>query len=195
MNVTGTRNSGHLTAEQIDDVLIGDVNHDASGHLAACARCAERVAEARVPLASFKAVSTAWSERRSATLPQISIQNAARPQRLAWGAAAVTAMLGFVIAVPVTQHRERVSEAARAATAAPQMAAVNEPPMVAPVVTSIPSETKAATQDDEQITRDNQMLDVIDQELGATAESPAALELRSVQARPRVRSFTATEQD
>jgi hypothetical protein len=180
----------HLTAEQIDEALMGCLSGNAYVHLAVCGNCAERVAEARLPLASFKSVGTAWSERRSATLPQISIESA-RPQRFTWGAAAVTAMLGFVIAIPVTQHRQRVDEAARIATSEPQMAAVSTPVM-APVAAPEQGEVRVANPDDERITRDNQMLDVIDQELGAT-EGPA--EVQPVRVRTNARSVTATEQD
>ena len=59
----------HLTPDQVDDHLIGDLAPAPAAHLAACSLCAERVALARSPLSSFQQVSTAWSERRSATLP------------------------------------------------------------------------------------------------------------------------------
>jgi hypothetical protein len=191
MNILYGSNS-HLTAEQIDEALIGCLSGDAASHLRACGGCAERVDEARMPLASLKAISTAWSERRSATLPPISIETAARPLRLTWGAAAVTAMLGFVIAIPITQHRERAVEAT---AVAPQMASMSTPPMVTPV--SVPEQGAVQTiiPEDEQITRDNQMLDVIDQELGAPAETSATLAMRPVRGHAGVRNIAATEQD
>jgi hypothetical protein len=198
MNIMNRNNAGHLTDDQIDDALIGSLSRKAAGHLAVCGRCAESVAAARMPLSSFKAVSTAWSERRSATLPQVSIQDAARPQRLAWSAAVVTATLGLVIAIPVMQKHERVNEAAATSTStlSPQMANVDAAPVVSGVMTRVDERLpRTASPDDEQISRDNQMLNVIDQELDASSGSSAALELEPVEVRTSGRNVTPTEQD
>ena len=54
----------HLTEDQIDDVLMGDLAATTAAHLAACEACKLRVAEFEAPIASFKAVSLAWSERQ-----------------------------------------------------------------------------------------------------------------------------------
>ena len=59
----------HLTEEQLDDVLIGDVSAEAAAHLKACPRCAARMAAATMPMTSFKAVSAAWSERATRWMP------------------------------------------------------------------------------------------------------------------------------
>jgi hypothetical protein len=195
MNILN-RKTGHLTEDQIDDALIGSLARNASGHLALCDHCAERVAEARMPLASFKAVSTAWSERRSATLPGVAVPNAAGPQRLAWGAAALTAALGFVIAIPMVQRHDRMTDAAVSTSAPQQVAVVNAEPVMAPVAAvASKSEAKAQNSDAEQISRDNQMLNVIDQELSASSESPATLELQPVEIRTEARKVTLTERD
>ncbi len=87
----------HLTPNQIDDHLIGDLASAPAAHLATCPLCAERVALARSPLASFQQVSTAWSERRSATLP-IPIPTQQRPssqRHTAWATATLSMALGF----------------------------------------------------------------------------------------------------
>jgi hypothetical protein len=119
------------------------------------------VAAAEQPLASFRAVSLAWSERRSATLP---LQEFAPSQprwtrRLAWGATAAAA-LAFGIVVPGL-HRP----AASGTVAVAQVAA---PTQVTPV---------AQLSRQEQIARDNQMLREIDRELDASVETPVALGL------------------
>ncbi len=70
----------HLTLQQIEDCLIGDLAAAPAAHLNRCSHCAERVQSARSPLESFQLVATAWSERHSATLPI----PAAPPRRALW---------------------------------------------------------------------------------------------------------------
>lgn len=150
----------HLTDDQIDDYLIGDLAADAAEHLEGCDPCLIRVAAAEAPLASFRAVSLAWSERRSATLPlQASVD--AQPswaRRLAWGAAAVAA-IAVGVALPAARH----TSGQNVAVAAP-----------APAVQVVAAATESS---DEQIAKDNQMLKAIDRELDASVESPAAFGL------------------
>ncbi len=90
----------HLTPHQIDDYLIGDLAAAPSAHLATCSRCAEKVLAARSPLESFHLVATAWSERRSATLP-IPARTAKRP---AWQIHApwVTACLMLAVGIALS---------------------------------------------------------------------------------------------
>ncbi|MES2392256.1 MAG: hypothetical protein V4555_11490 [Acidobacteriota bacterium] len=154
----------HLTDDQIDEYLMGDLSAEATAHLDACNPCLTRVAEVEQPLASFRAVSLAWSERRSATLP---LQEFApvRPRwtrRFVWGATAAAALV-IGIVVP-TLH-------APAATETNVAVAAVAPAPVAPVV------QVAHISREEQIARDNQMLQAIDRELNASVESPAALGL------------------
>src|SRR5580698_6072043 len=77
----------HLSEDQILNVLSGDVSTGVAAHLANCSICARRVAEFEAPIASFKAVTLAWSERRSATLP---LEPVTQPP-LAWYRRAVIA--------------------------------------------------------------------------------------------------------
>ncbi|MGA7156861.1 MAG: hypothetical protein WBY53_08455, partial [Acidobacteriaceae bacterium] len=87
----------HLTDDQIDDQLIGDVAPAAAAHLAACALCAERVAALLSPIDSFDSVSSAWSERRSATLP-IPVSTPSRPlwqRNSAWAMASLAFAFGL----------------------------------------------------------------------------------------------------
>ncbi len=114
--------AGHLTDDQIDDQLIGDLAAAPAAHLAACSLCAERVATAASPLSDFQNVSTAWSERRSATLP-IPVLSQPRPlwQRYtAWATASLT--LAFGMAFLNANHQFSLR------TAAPLPAPVAQPP-------------------------------------------------------------------
>lgn len=181
----------HLTDEQMDDVLIGDASAEAAAHLKACPACAARMAAATMPMASFKAVSAAWSERRSATMPAIVPQRAglgARGRMMAWSAA-LSAMIVAGIAVPVFLHQQQDAAAGRGVQAAPVVAAQattgvtaeSGPTGVETVAYSAkpvgPSAGQQAVQED--IVRDNAMLLDIDRELDATNATPAVLTLES----------------
>lgn len=158
---TGTRSTDHLTADQIDDALIGDLAEVCATHLTGCQACRLRLAEAAAPLASFNAVSLAWSERQSATLPlrPLSSTRAAWLPRALWAASAA-AVLALGIAVPVLHHSESDNAAASYGAAAPTLMA-STGPVDNPVAAR-----------EEQIARDNQMLQNIDREL----TTPASLD-------------------
>lgn len=156
----------HLTEGQIDDALLGDLAAEASGHLAACALCQRQLIEARVPLESFKAVTLAWGERRSATMP-VSLQermlhDASGSRRRAWGTAAV-AVLAVMVALPFgMRHEMGVREQGSAQVTAQ---------------TAQPLQTEASS---EQIDSDNQMLYEIETELSSSRTSSEAMELQNV---------------
>ena len=86
--MTDFSNEMHLGQDEIDEARIGCLADAASGHLDACAVCQQRVTAARLPIEDFKAVTMAWSERRSATMPtSLStrlLESASRQRRLAW---------------------------------------------------------------------------------------------------------------
>ena len=89
----------HLTADQIDDHLIGDLAAAPAAHLAACSLCTDRVAAVANPIASFQHVATAWSERRSATLP-IPVPTQQQPlwqRHTAWASACLTLAVGVAL--------------------------------------------------------------------------------------------------
>jgi hypothetical protein len=180
-------NAVHLTEDQIDDALMGDLAAEAKSHLQGCPACAERLAAAEMPLASFKAVSTAWSERRSATLPAVVPQRAGFGARLgtqgrmAGWSAALSAALAVAIAVPVMLHEGRgtVTEGTHGSG---QMAQVAPPEAAGqPELASAKSFAKAASvrdaRADEQISQDNAMLQDVNRELNASTQSQAALGL------------------
>ena len=174
----------HLSDDQILNTLSGDVSAGVAAHLANCSVCSRRVAEAEAPIASFKAMTLAWSERRSATLP---LQPPAAPP-LAWHrravmAATATAALLLGISVPLARHEAPSAPAVTVPTAvAPsstsEVATISTPALSAAMqheaaeAPSAVGETQAKPQD-EQIARDNQMLQNIDRALDNSVESPA----------------------
>jgi hypothetical protein len=171
-----TNTEFHLTEDQIDDCLIGDLAPEAAAHLEACSPCLTRVARAEEPLASFRAVSLAWSERRSATLP-LQASASARPnwaRRLAWGAAAAAA-IAIGVAIPAVHHTSETS--GQDVSVAASAAAV---------------QVAAPASREEQIARDNQMLKAIDRELDASVESPASFGL-PVDSHARSRTRTSLQ--
>jgi hypothetical protein len=64
--------STHLSEEDLDDFLLGLASSDASGHIAACPACRERVAAFesafQSQMAVFNQASRDWSEARSNTI-------------------------------------------------------------------------------------------------------------------------------
>ena len=174
----------HLSDDQILNTLYGDVSAGVAAHLANCSVCSRRVAEAEAPIASFKAMTLAWSERRSATLP---LQPPAAPP-LAWHrravmAATATAALLLGISVPLARHGAPSAPAVTSHTtvapsSAAEVATVSTPVLSAAMqheaaeAPTAVEETQAKPQD-EQIARDNQMLQNIDRALDNSVESPA----------------------
>ena len=151
----------HLTEDLIDDALIGDLAAEHAAHLATCDDCQIRLAEAGAPIAAFSALSLAWSERRSATLPTpVHSSAAAWLPRAIWGATAA-AVLVVGISVPAVRRGLGVGSAAprQENAALTQMAS-----------TGVVDNPLAARE--EQIARDNRMLENIDRELDASAPSP-----------------------
>lgn len=169
----------HLSEDQIDDVLMGSLGENASGHLAACSACQRHVAAARLPIDSFKTLSLAWSERRSATMPVGLLAGAARRRRVAWGATA-SALLAVMIVLPVgLRHSRR-------ATTGDDMARSS--------ATAV-SEGQAGASTDEQIARDNQMLNEIEREVNSSGVNPDTLGLGGVSVRTGTLRQSGTMQD
>ena len=169
----------HLSEEQLDDVLIGDPGVEAAAHLADCAACKARVAALEAPIASFAAVSLAWSERQSVTTPPPVMGAAASAwsRRMSWGlAASCLLMIGF--AIPMARHEEHGNQAV--AASGPHQAGVSQPVTLSVAAVSSSTEsskarvvTVAGHSADAQIERDNQMLQAIDRELDASVQSPS----------------------
>jgi len=164
-------NDLHLTEDQLDDHLIGDLAAPAAAHLAACALCTARVAEAASPIASFQSVSLAWSERLSATapIPSPSASRALLERRLVWSMAIALCAAG--LSLTGISHR----------SAAP--------------VPTVAASTRTAAPTAAELSRDNQLLRTIDSELDASAESPAALGLAPVSTTTRARAANTAYQD
>jgi hypothetical protein len=174
----------HLTPDQLDDHLIGDLDPTPAAHLAACSLCTERVAAARSPIASFQQVSTAWSERRSATLPiPIPSERPSWQRHTAWATATLSMALGFAFINATHQFSIlNTPQPVPISTTSPQPAPVQQPILTAkaPALTETPSPAPAPRA--VQIAADNHMLQAIDASLAPSTDSPAALGLQSAAA-------------
>ena len=183
----------HLSEEQIDDQLMGDLGGEAAAHLAECNECSQRVAEAAEPMATFRDVSMAWSERRSATMPIPVVQGDALvwQRRMGW---AMTAC-ALVVGISITGNGRKAEMLRASAQSAQSADAVSSSPArVAAVPVSVGQEAgdEAAA---ERYSSDNRMLKAIDSELDASIETPAAMGLETVSDAPRSESGPTSVED
>lgn len=166
----------HLTNEEIDDIIVGEPATDRRAHLQTCPICVARLAAAFEPIANFNIASLAWGERRSATLP---LQLRHTPAGLVGNkriqaAAGVTAAvaLALVVAFPQLAHRATTESAHRAFSAEVAQLAPNTPPPLMAIAD--PSQSQPT---DQQIARDNQLLQAIDRELASSDNSANLFEV------------------
>jgi hypothetical protein len=165
----------HLSDDQIDDQLIGDLAAEPAAHLATCSDCSHRVALAAAPITSFDSVTMAWSERRSATLPLPDLSG----QKPLWQRHMSSAMacFTFVLGVALINANHEVAFKAAALHSA-------QPASTLQAVTPAPALTETASINiappEAQISADNLMLKAVDTELQPSAESPSALGLEPV---------------
>jgi len=169
----------HLTPDQLDDHLIGDLAPTPAAHLAACSLCAERVALARSPLSSFQQVSTAWSERRSATLPMpIPSERPSWQRHTAWATATLSMALGFAFINATHQFSIlNTPQPAPIASTSAQLTPIPQPRVATAAPASFSRAPRAV-----QIAADNHMLQAIDASLAPSADSPEVLGLQSAAA-------------
>jgi hypothetical protein len=127
-------------------------------------------------MASFAAVSMAWSERQSATAPVTLLQaaNSAGQRRANWVAAA-TAMLLLAVSIPLTMRDNRTqvvaSDTSMQTPAKPivvQQASNSAGQAQVQPAAIVHHEHPAA-----QLAQDNEMLQAINRELDASVQSPS----------------------
>lgn len=166
----------HLTEDELDGVLIEGATPQVAAHLASCESCQQRFDQVAQPLASFRAVSLAWSERRSATLPvAVTPQpSAAWGRRLGWiGATAAAALL--VVLAPA-RFGDAHPAAGPSVSAGPVAVVAGTPQAPAQQQTasvaapSLPSHRHSQR----QLDADNQMLAAIDRELELSQQTLAS---------------------
>jgi hypothetical protein len=183
----------HLSEEQIDDQLMGDLNGDAAAHLAECEECTRRVAEAGTPIKSFRAVSAAWAERRSATMPIPSVQAGALvwQRRVGW---AMTAC-ALVVGISLTGN-ERKAEMMRASVQSAQgveaVSTTTARVAIVPVAAAHGAVDETAA---DRYSGDNRMLKAIDNELDASVDTPASMGLETVNEQPRSEGRPSSVED
>jgi hypothetical protein len=180
----------HLTEDQLDDLLIEGMDSfaastpAAAAHFRACDPCQIRFAEAEAPVASFRHMSLAWAERRSATLPLRPVAQPSSNTPLAWAslATACTAILALAVARPSTHLLHRSAPITEQAN----LAVIGH--------TGVKSITPIAATPD-QIARDNRMLNEIDQALGAPSESAETYGLEPAASHTRAHVRLASVRD
>jgi hypothetical protein len=177
-------NPGHLSPDQIDDHLIGDLAPEPAAHLASCAVCTELVASVSAPIANFQAVTHAWSDRRSATMPVYVPAASLQPQhmalRIAAGATAAVILMMGVTTMPLSRHQATQQTAVTASQPAAQPQALAEIASTGPTEMIPPQEQAPRDGVSARILRDNQMLQDIDTALATPSESAASLGLEPV---------------
>jgi hypothetical protein len=180
----------HLSEEQIDDQLMGDLSGEAAEHLAECAQCSRRVAEAGAPMESFRDVSTAWAARRSATMPIPNVQAGTLvwERRMGW---AMTAC-ALVVGISITGNGRKAEMLRASVQSAQSVSAAPVRVAVAPVAVAAEAGDGAAA---ERYSGDNRMLKAIDSELDAAVETPAAMGLETVSEQPRSQSGPSSVED
>ena len=185
----------HLTPDQLDDHLIGDLAAAPAAHLAACSFCAERVAAVRSPISSFQQVSTAWSERRSATLPTpIPAQQVPIWQRhTALASASLSLALGFAFINATHQFSIlNTPQPAPIASTSAKLFPVQQPTITPKTPALTETASLAPSQRGTRISADNHMLRAIDASLNPSTDSPAALGLMPAAA-PNTASLTSIQ--
>jgi hypothetical protein len=192
--------SGHLDDDQLDAVMIQGASPAAAAHLAACDPCTGRLAAVEQPIASFRAVSLAWSERRSATMPlreeNFGRATAADSRVRRWGWVAATAA-ALAVATALTAHRSDRPPAVQTASNTPP-AATSQTKLAAndarPATPSQPPAEERGRQ--RQIDADNQMLAAIDHELDASQATLASfgVEVSASRTHSRTRLGAAAQQ-
>jgi hypothetical protein len=184
------RTAQHLTEAELDSCLIGDAAPEAAAHLSVCDPCRAALAEMEAPLASFRAVTLAWSERRSATLPLDNLAAARRRAASGWRqraavSAGLAAAMAVGVAIPVFHHvrssepQTQTQTAQSQPVAQPTLPTDSQANLPAPAATETAS-LKQQESPAQQIRRDNQMLRAIDLELDSRMVSPSALGLQPV---------------
>jgi hypothetical protein len=186
----------HLSEEQIDDQLIGDLDGIAAAHLADCAECSQRVAEAAEPMATFRDVTVAWSERRSATMPIPT----AEPDALIWQRRAGLGMTACALVIGISLvsngYKAEMLRASEQSAQTPERASTAATRTVSIPVAVNQRTGDQATQDvAAQYSGDNRMLKAIDSELDASVDTPAAMGLETVSDQPRSQSGQSSVQD
>jgi anti-sigma factor RsiW len=194
----------HLTDDQIDELLMGSLEAGVAAqmreHAEACEACATRLAEIETPIASFKAVTLAWSDRRSATMPVRPARHAGARWGMgfAWGAVAAAVLLAAVI--PVLRHEQsvRVRDAYIHAIKLPSANQQPGTPAVAAVNSA--SAKNGSVQDDstgtdvqenaQEIASDNRLLAMVDEELNAPIPAPGSGERPATRGRGQSRTNT-----
>ena len=103
--------AAHLSEDDLDDFLLGLASSDASGHVAACPACRERVNAFESQMSVFNQASRDWSEARSNTISRdlAAHRPGLRLTPAMWYSTAA-AVLAVALSVSTNLHRTAVAD-------------------------------------------------------------------------------------
>jgi anti-sigma factor RsiW len=104
--------STHLKPEQMNDLLLGIAESEATAHLGSCSQCRTEVEAMRRTLASFRTASVNWSDdaAKIVLLPS-NLSSRSEWARPAWVFAAAAVLLVVTISFSVRRGRNNVAVA------------------------------------------------------------------------------------
>lgn len=102
--------SEHLSAQQIDEWVVGERTREAEEHLRQCKVCADEVERVAVPLKLFGSAVRSWSEQMTQAREWAPVNSLWGTWR--WRLALVAAAVLMMIAVPVYRHEVAKQRAA-----------------------------------------------------------------------------------
>ena len=150
--------SGHLSEDDLDEVLLGLASSQSTAHLAACEVCTERFTsfqnELKSQMDAFNQASMAWSEARSNTISRDLTHHKATPRLTlpkVWSAAAAMVLVATIGLHVSLDHRSAALEASNSKASATM---------------STSSDAVHPEHDQTELATDNAMLAAIDSEMG-----------------------------
>jgi len=149
--MTNTLQFGHLTEEDLDDVLIGCASDDALLHAAECEACGAQILAFQSSMTTFNTGTMAWAQAKSNTvsrdLSAAQLSNASQPMRWSVGVATMAAM-ACVLTVGLHRGPSGVD------------------------VVQAPVEQSSAVSNEQEIAADNDLLEAINSEMSTTVPAP-----------------------
>ena len=115
-------NAGHLSEDELEDVLIGMGSAEADAHVAGCAACAGRKAEFAAAVAGFNQATLAWSEAKSHTLTRDLTAGTEGAGARRFGLAAAAGVCGAAVVAALLSHEVPRAGETPGGTAAPAAA-------------------------------------------------------------------------
>lgn len=164
-------NTPHLSEEDIDNAIVGELPGDVRAHLATCDRCRSQVEAFHSSLQLFNQSSLSWTEAKAARIAGITPSHASSHMKLAFALACSMALL-LLAALTITGGLHRWPGVYQAGRSLP-----------APV-----SASTAATQDSPsktEVAQDNELMQAIANEMRPVSSPVLPYESRPMRRQDR----------